>query len=42
MFGTFVGGWTLGFGSSRQDWHMAIIGGLMMIGGIIFTRMELK
>ena len=42
MFGTFVGGWTLGYGSVVKDWHMAIIGGLLMIAGVMLARMELR
>ena len=38
----FVGGWMLGYGSVIKDWPMVIIGGLLMISGVIFARMELK
>ena len=41
-FGTFVGGWMLGFGSVIQDWPMVIIGGLLMISGVLVTRKEFQ
>ena len=38
----FVGGWMLGFGSVMQDWPMALVGGLLMIGGVLVTRKEFQ